>query len=200
MSTERRPETTDPQVPDIGSNGPETSYIREALGLLNSMVLCGESHSKTSEQVVEAAWKELRAINDGPTELVHREDCLCVERTPSSREVMNANYYQEFTATTAIYADKGMTESERIFYCVLGLVGETGEVAEKMKKKLRGGGIVTEFADDPEMMKELGDVCWYLARLCSELDMTLGDVMHENMRKLSSRKDRGVLHGDGDNR
>jgi NTP pyrophosphatase (non-canonical NTP hydrolase) len=83
---------------------------------------------------------------------------------------------------------------------VLGLVGEAGEVAEKMKKIIRdNNGEVTE-EKKQEIKKELGDVLWYIGAMCSELKISMDEVAQMNIEKLFSRKDRGVLHGDGDNR
>lgn len=85
-------------------------------------------------------------------------------------------------------------------YPVLGLTGEAGEVAEKYKKLLRDtdGTITNEFRD--AMKKELGDVMWYVANIAFELGIRLEDVAVTNIEKLTSRKERGVLQGSGDNR
>ena len=112
---------------------------------------------------------------------------------------MDANAYQTFTATTAIYKEN-LTDTESILYCTLGLAGEVGEIAEKFKKKLRKGGKLTEFINSEDIKKELGDVAWYLARLSAELGIGLDDVLETNKAKLQSRQTRGVLHGEGDNR
>lgn len=83
---------------------------------------------------------------------------------------------------------------------ILGLVGEAGEVADKYKKLIRDkAGVMTE-TDKTEMTKELGDVLWYIAALAHYMDVPLKDVANANLDKLSSRKQRGVLHGKGDNR
>lgn len=109
---------------------------------------------------------------------------------------MKANDYQEGALKTAIYPNRG----QNFIYPTLGLVGEAGEVAEKAKKIIRdGGGILT----DPErekMAKELSDVCWYVAALARELDYSLEEIFQINLDKLSSRAERGVLSGSGDNR
>lgn len=99
--------------------------------------------------------------------------------------------YFEFTSTTAIYPN-----TEANSYLVLGLVGEAGEVAEKTKKVLRDGTPM-----DRELLKlELGDVLWYLTRLCDEYGFTLREVAQANADKLDSRRVRGVLGGSGDTR
>ena len=89
-------------------------------------------------------------------------------------------------------------------YPVLGLNGEAGEVAEKLKKLMRdtdwngNGTIPDDFRED--MAKELGDVLWYLSACCDELGVTLAEVAAMNVAKLQSRQDRKVLGGSGDNR
>lgn len=119
---------------------------------------------------------------------------------------MNFDDYQAFTLTTAKYQDACGTRSERIVYCLMGLVGETGEIAEKMKKVWRKDGPagLAQMTGDSDfcrlMKKELGDVMWYLARLSDEMGMSLDDVAQTNVDKLSDRKDRGVLHAEGDER
>jgi len=87
-----------------------------------------------------------------------------------------------------------------IVYPTLGLTNEAGEVAGKIKKIFRDkNGMISE--EDREALKhELGDVLWYLAQICTELDLTLQEVATANMEKLFSRLERGQIHGDGDTR
>ncbi|MDO5344072.1 MAG: nucleoside triphosphate pyrophosphohydrolase family protein [Candidatus Saccharibacteria bacterium] len=83
---------------------------------------------------------------------------------------------------------------------VLGLCGESGEVAEKFKKLIRDKqGEVTE-ADRQELLKELGDVLWYVTAVAHLLDSSLEEVAQLNNAKLASRRDREQLAGSGDNR
>ncbi|MFB6145112.1 MAG: nucleoside triphosphate pyrophosphohydrolase family protein [Candidatus Nanohaloarchaea archaeon] len=103
---------------------------------------------------------------------------------------MEFNHYQDRTEETAIYP-----EDDAVNYLALGLNGEAGEVAEKIKKSIRDD---KELGDD--MKKELGDVLWYLARLADELGFELDDVAENNLDKLFDRKERDRIHGDGDNR
>ncbi len=87
-----------------------------------------------------------------------------------------------------------------IVYPTLGLTNEAGEVAGKVKKIFRDrGGVVTD-ADREALTLELGDVLWYLAELCTRLDISLEDVAAANVAKLRDRRERGTLHGDGDYR
>jgi NTP pyrophosphatase (non-canonical NTP hydrolase) len=104
--------------------------------------------------------------------------------------------YQKFALTTAIYPDRG----NNIVYPVLGLMGESGEVAEKVKKVIRDkGGKLTD-EDKVNIALELSDTLWYTATIASELGFNLSEIFQKNIDKLSSRKERGVLSGSGDNR
>lgn len=85
-------------------------------------------------------------------------------------------------------------------YPALGLCGEAGEVAEKIKRVVRDGRKEVTARETEEISKELGDVLWYVANLAQELGLKLDDIASENLAKLKSRRDRGVLHGTGDNR
>jgi NTP pyrophosphatase (non-canonical NTP hydrolase) len=103
---------------------------------------------------------------------------------------MTFDDYQSAARKTAIYP-----EQHKVVYPALGLAGEAGEVAEKVKKWIRDGVL-----DPDAVKKELGDVLWYLAALAGDLNLSLSDVAEANVRKLESRQARGVLGGSGDNR
>lgn len=111
---------------------------------------------------------------------------------------MKMNDYQSASGATAIYPGQG--EALGLAYVTLGLAGEAGEIANKVKKILRdnNGVISNEVRND--LLKESGDVLWYLARLVDELGGHLGGVADENLRKLLDRQRRGVLTGSGDTR
>src|SRR6266568_13164 len=109
---------------------------------------------------------------------------------------MEFNEYQKESRKNAIYHGLGNNFS----FPTIGLAGETGEVAEKIKKILRDkGGIVDEISKQ-EVRKELGDVLWYLSQIASEFDLSLEDVATGNLEKIASRRERGMVHGEGDNR
>ena len=98
--------------------------------------------------------------------------------------------YQEWTRTTAVYPEEKAEE-----YLMLGLASEVGELLGKFKKEIRGDGEkITDKLD------ELGDVCWYLARLMDHYDLTHQEVLHRNFVKLTDRKARDTLKGSGDKR
>lgn len=109
---------------------------------------------------------------------------------------MDFNQYQKKSRRTAIYPNMG----KNYIYPVLGLTGESGEVAEKFKKLIRDRKRRVDKHFREEITKELGDVLWYIAQICAELKIKMDDVAELNIAKLASRKKRGVLHGDGDNR
>ncbi|MDP3954025.1 MAG: nucleoside triphosphate pyrophosphohydrolase family protein [bacterium] len=113
---------------------------------------------------------------------------------------MNFNEYQKLTAKTAIYSKKDKNFNYPVSYPVLGLVSEAGEIAGKIKKIYRdGAGKITK-EQKTELAKELGDVLWYVSQLSSELRLSLHDIASENIAKLKSRKKRGTIIGNGDNR
>lgn len=123
------------------------------------------------------------------------------ESSTSEQSFDDFDAYQQATAETAIYptgdSSDGRLPDAGVLYCALGLVGESGEVAEKVKKAIREDE-VTYIGDLTD--RELGDVLWYLARLADELGVSLGEVADANLAKLQDRQDRDVLTGEGDTR
>jgi NTP pyrophosphatase (non-canonical NTP hydrolase) len=109
---------------------------------------------------------------------------------------MQANEYQDRALETAIYPNRGAN----FVYPVLGLCGESGEVADKLKKVIRDGDGTLTDPDRDKIALELSDCCWYIAVLAYELDYTLEEIMQMNLDKLASRQSRGVLSGSGDER
>jgi NTP pyrophosphatase (non-canonical NTP hydrolase) len=87
-----------------------------------------------------------------------------------------------------------------IVYPTLGLVNEAGELAGKVKKIFRDKNGAIAAADRAALKQELGDVLWYLAQICTELDLTLSEVAESNLVKLFSRLERGQIGGEGDDR
>jgi NTP pyrophosphatase (non-canonical NTP hydrolase) len=110
---------------------------------------------------------------------------------------MTTKEYEEFTGTTDIYPGEA-------WYYALGLAGEAGEAADKVKKLYRDKGFLTGALADSDreaLLKELGDNLWYLTRIAVKtLGSSLEEVMALNVKKLTDRKARGVSHGEGDNR
>jgi NTP pyrophosphatase (non-canonical NTP hydrolase) len=89
---------------------------------------------------------------------------------------------------------------DEYFHLVMGLVGEAGEIAEKAKKLVRDQNSDLSLIDTDDITKELGDVLWYIAVMAEYLGIPLDDVATKNISKLASRKQRGVISGNGDDR
>jgi NTP pyrophosphatase (non-canonical NTP hydrolase) len=108
---------------------------------------------------------------------------------------MDLSTYQKLAHSTARYpAETG------IYYTTLGLVGEAGEIANKVKKIVRdhGGKITPEVVN--ELKSEIGDVLWYVAELCGVLGLDLAEVATANIEKLQDRARRDMIRGSGDTR
>lgn len=110
---------------------------------------------------------------------------------------MTFDEYQKRARTTSAIDEQSPTAP---YYFALGLNGEAGEVAEKLKKIIRNhDGNISEL-DLVEFKKELGDVLWYLAMMSHQVGLSLEDVAATNLAKLSGRKERSVIKSTGDNR
>ena len=109
---------------------------------------------------------------------------------------MTFEEYQKSSRKTALYPDAG----NNFIYPTLGLAGEAGEVAEKIKKVLRDNNGVVDESRREEIAKELGDVLWYVTQVASELGLSLDVIAKQNIEKLYSRLERGKLSGSGDSR
>jgi NTP pyrophosphatase (non-canonical NTP hydrolase) len=103
---------------------------------------------------------------------------------------MDMKSYQREAQKTAIYG-----VNHAVIYPALGLAGEAGEVANKVKKMLRDGDF-----DRQAVAAELGDCLWYIAAMCRDLNMSMGEVAMGNLEKLMKRKAKGTIKGSGDNR
>ena len=102
---------------------------------------------------------------------------------------MTVNEYQNEAHKYAVYN----TCDESRMYPILGLTEEAGEVAGKLKKFVRGD------QPDPEgFLSEMGDVLWYLARLCDNIGITMEDLADYNYKKLEARKNANALQGNGE--
>ncbi len=104
--------------------------------------------------------------------------------------------YQKKSRQTALYPDV----DNNFIYPTLGLAGEAGEVAEKIKKIIRDKDNKLDEESKNTLKKELGDVLWYLSQLSTELGIDLEEVAENNLKKLFKRLDEGVIKGDGDDR
>jgi NTP pyrophosphatase (non-canonical NTP hydrolase) len=107
---------------------------------------------------------------------------------------MELNDYQNQAAEFAFY------KNDDLSYCALGITGEGGEIADHIKKMIRDDkNVLTDDRKD-HLLKELGDVMWYVARMAGKLGYSLNDVAKANIVKLQDRTRRGTQHGSGDNR
>lgn len=122
---------------------------------------------------------------------------------------MKINEYQEkahefsFYSVPSFVKQHGSIVHERkcsFVYPVMGLAEEAGEVSGKFAKIIRDKEGVISDEDRDAISKELGDVCWMIAEICTVLDLNLEDVMQQNIDKLTDRRNRKVLSGSGDNR
>ena len=109
---------------------------------------------------------------------------------------MNLNDYQTAALRTAAPRDK----KNEFFHLILGLVGESGEIAEKVKKIVRDQDSDLSKLDKDDLKKELGDVLWHIAVIADYFDIPLEDIGATNIAKLAYRLQRGVISGSGDNR
>jgi NTP pyrophosphatase (non-canonical NTP hydrolase) len=109
---------------------------------------------------------------------------------------MELSDYQALSRRTATYPGAG----DNLVYPTLGLAGEAGEVAEKVKKLLRDDGGVLTDERRSALAAELGDVLWYVAQVATEASLELEEIAAANLDKLLSRQQRGVLSGSGDDR
>ena len=110
---------------------------------------------------------------------------------------MNFNDYQKQAKATSTIDPNGITAP---YYFALGLNGEAGEIAEKLKKIIRNHDNDISKLDVDDFKKELGDVLWYVAMMSEQVGLTLEDVANTNLAKLADRKARSVIKSTGDNR
>lgn len=115
---------------------------------------------------------------------------------------MDMAEYQGQALVTASYPDIG----KNLTYTTLGLAGEAGELANKVKKLVREKGyragepFQLSDADFVAIQAELGDCLWYIAATCHEIGTYMSMVAIGNLAKLGDRKVRGLIDGNGDDR
>lgn len=111
------------------------------------------------------------------------------------KKVSDLDLYQKVALTTAIYP-----REQAIIYPTLGLTGEAGEVANKVKKIIRDGSNKNDDSMVSEIKSEIGDCLWYIAVLADDIGCKLSDIANTNLIKLENRKKKGTIHGSGDKR
>ena len=110
-------------------------------------------------------------------------------------DMVDFNSYQRSASSTAIYPDQ-----HKIIYPALGMAGEAGEVANKVKKLIRDGPDKRPDTWREDIASEIGDVLWYCAALADDLNLMLGMIAAQNLNKLQKRKAKGTIGGSGDTR
>ena len=118
---------------------------------------------------------------------------------------MNVNEYQLQAHGFADYNMPVVVKDDNVYvisYCypALGLAEEAGEVAGKYAKAVRDCNGEIDSERKEAIIKELGDVTWFVAELCTLMNVSMERVMQGNIDKLTSRRERGVIKGSGDNR
>lgn len=116
-------------------------------------------------------------------------------QTNNKINIATFDEYQAAANKTAIYPKERGLE-----YCILGLAGEAGECAGKFSKVIRDNNGVLSLEYRTALIKELGDVFWFCAQACKELNIDMHEVASLNIEKLQDRQKRGVLQGSSDNR
>ena len=111
------------------------------------------------------------------------------------KKVSDLDMYQKVSLTTAIYP-----REQAIIYPTLGLTGEAGEVANKVKKIIRDGSDSKDEKLVSEIKAEIGDCLWYIAVLANDFNIKLSDIASTNLEKLANRKKNNTIHGSGDTR
>jgi NTP pyrophosphatase (non-canonical NTP hydrolase) len=136
--------------------------------------------------------REIITMSEGQLEL---ELGTVTNENHKYKKISDLDMYQQVAKTTAIYP-----REQAIIYPTLGLTGEAGEVANKVKKIIRDGSDSKDERLVSEIKSEIGDCLWYIAVLASDFDIKLSDIASTNLEKLANRKKNGTIHGSGDNR
>ena len=113
---------------------------------------------------------------------------------------MDFDEYQKRAAGCDFYEKTSNVQAAGFFEKILGLTGEAGEVADKFKKIVRDKNGAMSDEDKVAIIKELGDVLWYVASIARYLDVPMSEVAKLNIEKLEDRQKRNTLHGEGDER
>lgn len=113
---------------------------------------------------------------------------------------MKLEDYSQQAITTLLGDHDTLDMDASLISQVFGLMGESGEVAEKFKKLIRDKQGKISDEDKQEIIKELGDILWYINSVSHLLGSNLEEVAQKNLDKVLSRKERGKIQGSGDNR
>lgn len=181
-------------VQEIVHDPGDGSTISNNYGVINTNYI--PLHVDSGDWVITGSLGEIYVLTDHQFKQTFSPDTGELVLEDKFNEFRGFDEYQKAALGTAIYPTIG----NNIVYPTLGLVGESGEIAEKVKKLFRdSNGVITEDFIQ-QMKKESGDVLWYLAALAFELGISLSEVAAHNIAKLRDRQRRNVLGGSGDNR
>ena len=131
-------------------------------------------------------------LNEGQLEL---DLGVRTNETHKYKRISDLDMYQQVAKQTAIYP-----REQAIIYPTLGLTGEAGEVANKVKKIIRDGTNKNNENLVQEISAEIGDCLWYISVLADDIGVKLSDIANSNLEKLENRKKKGTIHGSGDDR
>ena len=131
-------------------------------------------------------------LNEGQLEL---DLGVRTNETHKYKRISDLDMYQQVAKQTAIYP-----REQAIIYPTLGLTGEAGEVANKVKKIIRDDGYKNNESLVQEISAEIGDCLWYISVLADDIGCKLSDIANANLVKLANRKKKGTIHGSGDTR
>ena len=131
-------------------------------------------------------------LNEGQLEL---DLGVRTNETHKYKRISDLDMYQQVAKQTAIYP-----REQAIIYPTLGLTGEAGEVANKVKKIIRDDGNKINKGLVQEISAEIGDCLWYISVLADDIGIKLSDIANANLIKLANRKEKGTIHGSGDTR
>ena len=131
-------------------------------------------------------------LNEGQLEL---DLGVRTNETHKYKRISDLDMYQQVAKQTAIYP-----REQAIIYPTLGLTGEAGEVANKVKKIIRDGTNKNNENLVQEISAEIGDCLWYISVLADDIGVKLSDIANRNLEKLANRKEKGTIHGSGDDR
>lgn len=193
---------------------PELVLLLEQTGplLTSSANLTGKAPANTIDEAMEYFGDRIDVYADGgnlsgraPSTIIRIVDDAIEILRPGAVKInergetteMKFDEYQKQAIGTALNPAR---DFNALMYRTLGLVGEAGEIAEKVKKILRDKDGKISAQDKQEIIKELGDVLWYLQSLADIMEVPLSVVAEKNLEKIHSRKARGVTKGSGDNR
>jgi NTP pyrophosphatase (non-canonical NTP hydrolase) len=136
--------------------------------------------------------REIITMDEGQLEL---EFGTVTNENHKYKKISDLDMYQKVALTTAIYP-----REQAIIYPTLGLTGEAGEVANKVKKIIRDGSDSKDEKLVSEIKAEIGDCLWYIAVLADDFNIKLSDIASANIEKLALRQKNNTIHGSGDDR